>query len=100
MNQPNDPKPALNPEVSKDLFEGLALELAARLHEGECDKCGRSKCSVQELEVIRKFLSDNGITQFARAGTPIRRLLDNPPFPVKDPEAESPGAIRAKLHSA
>lgn len=83
-----DSKPAMNPETAKALYEGLAIELANRLHAGHCDKCERGAASVPELELIRKFLADNGITEYARAGTPIRKILEKPPFPLRDPEAK------------
>lgn len=88
-------KPQLNPEVADALFTEFAEELLLRLREGACPKCKRTKATPQELTVIRQFLSDNGITEHSRPGTVVHKLLSGKaPFPVVDPDAESPGQLK------
>lgn len=77
----------VNDEVASKLHELLAKEFLARLTQGCCQACGRTPATVQELEAVRKFLTDNGVTAVAKTGTPIRRLVDNLPYtPDGDPE--------------
>lgn len=74
-------------DVFSDLHEKLAAEFHARLTKGACSHCGRVPATVQELEAIRKFLTDNGITDGVRPKTPLRSLVDDMPFGAGDPEA-------------
>ena len=81
-------------DIFGDLHNRLAQEFHARLTKGACEHCGRVAATVQELEAIRKFLSDNGITDGLRAATPLRALTDAMPFEVVDPDANIDRAAR------
>jgi hypothetical protein len=76
MTQKND--------IFADLHTRLAEELLARLTKGACQSCGRTPATVQELEAVRKLLSDNGVTDGLRATSPLRSLVDAMPFEVVD----------------
>lgn len=77
-------KPSL--KWAADLHAILAQELLARLTAGACKTCGRSGASHQELTAARQFLSDNGITEALRPGTPLKRITDALPFIDPNPE--------------
>jgi hypothetical protein len=89
-----DEKPRLDPDVAASLHKELAEELLRRLRAGRCAECDRSACTVPELTAIRQFLSDNGVTEYARANAPIRKLLDAAPFPKVDPTIETLGQLK------
>jgi hypothetical protein len=74
-------------DVFGELHTVLANELLARLTKGACSHCGRTPATVQELEAVRKLLSDNGITDGLRAASPLRSIVEAMPFDVPDDEA-------------
>ena len=65
-----------------DLHAKLLAELLDRLNnQVHCEQCGRGAMSAGELEVIRKFLSDNCVNvSFARGRNNIRAITEALPF--------------------
>lgn len=50
-----------DPEGREDLLALLEAQLFRIVTEGPCEHCGRSAASVQELELIRKYLNTHGV---------------------------------------
>ncbi len=73
--------------IHDELFQGLAEELLKRLRGGECEHCGRSAATHQELQAIRQLLVDNGVTASLRHNTPLHRLTDA--LPKFDPDIKA-----------
>jgi hypothetical protein len=69
------------------LFQGLAEELLKRLKGGECEHCGRTAATHQELAQIRQLLVDNGVTASIRHNTPLHKLTDA--LPKFDPDIKA-----------
>jgi hypothetical protein len=74
-------------DIFGELHTVLATELLARLTKGACQHCGRNAATVQELEAVRKLLSDNGITDGLRTTSPLRSIVEHMPFGDGDPDA-------------
>jgi len=71
-----------------ELLALLEAELYRRVTEGPCETCGRSAASVQELEVIRKYLNTQGAIRVPGYRSDQARgpkaMVHGSPFP--DPE--------------
>lgn len=72
--------------LASDMHELLARELLNRLKSNvPCEKCGRSAATIQELTLIRQFLSDNGVTGGLMGRAPAASVVTSK-LPVFDDE--------------
>lgn len=74
--------------VFAELHTRLANEFLRRMTVGECKHCGRLPATIQELEAIRKFLSDNAITGTIALPPETNVLEGLPTFDEDDQEGE------------
>jgi hypothetical protein len=75
-------------KLTDELNAALGEELKRRLTKGNCEHCGRSAASHQELTVIRQWISDNDVAS-ARQVPPLRSVISNMPFSEPDEKVRS-----------
>ena len=75
-------------KLTDDLIAALGEELKRRLTKGNCEHCGRSAASHQELTVIRQWIADND-TASARQMPPLRSVVEKLPFSDPDEKVRS-----------
>lgn len=79
-------QPTQEEELADELLLNTLKQLVLAVKSGDCQACGRTAATPQELAVAVRFLNDHGITiSKAGAGKAIR-ALPQLPYPVVDPE--------------